>query len=273
MKSRIRHALNLTRFFKQKWITGRTLLKGELIRIKNRMKGGIPIPPFHLIYLVAGTNDIPWFLRSGELAARSMQDILKKNGLDIERFGSILDFGCGVGRVIRHWNTLKGPVLFGTDYNRNLIAWCQNNLRFANFQTNPFAGGLDCQDGKFDFIYALSVFTHLTEPQQFFWIKELSRVLRPGGYLFITVHGEKFYLPQILPEDQGRFKRGELIVYGSEHEGSNVCVAFHPEEYVRHKIAKDLIVVDYLPEGALGNPRQDVYFLKKPTLSYRLPSE
>ncbi len=265
MNDRAKSLLNFAQsLVKRKLATGWRLSKGEAIRIKNRLKGGLPIPPFHLICLVAGTNDVAWFLRSGELAARSMQDILKKNGLDIGKFGSILDFGCGAGRVIRHWNNLKDPLLHGTDYNADLIAWCQRNLNFAQFQTNSFTGSLRYPDGNYDFIYALSVFTHLTEPQQFFWIRELSRVLKPGGYLFITVHGERFYLPRLLPEDQVRFKRGELIVYGGDHEGCNVCAAFHPEEYVRHKMAKDLIVLDYIPEGALGNPRQDVFLLKKP---------
>jgi SAM-dependent methyltransferase len=264
MNQLIRMTQDLT---KQKLTTGRNLLRGEITRIENHLRGGLSIPPFHLIYLVAGTNDIRWFLTSGELAAKSMHDILMKNRLDMGEFPSILDFGCGVGRVMRHWHGLKGPVLYGSDYNPDLIAWCRSNLKFAHFQTNSLAGGLDYQDKKFDFIYALSVFTHLTEPQQFFWIKELSRVLRPGGYLFMTVHGEKFYLPQLLPEDQARFRRGELVVYGGDHEGSNICAAFHPEEYVRNKMARDLTFVDYIPEGALGNPRQDVFLLRKPTVS------
>jgi len=253
--------------FKELWILIRELPKIVKFRLRNRQTGGLPIPTLRLIYLVAGSYDISWFLNSGKLGAESMQDILNKNGIDITKFQAILDFGCGVGRVIRYFNTLNGPALYGTDYNPDLIVWCRKNLKFAEFQTNPLAGSLDYKDEQFDFIYALSVFTHLREPLQIFWIKELSRVLKPGGYLFITVHGEKYYLPQLLSEDQERFRRGELVVYGGEKEGSNICTAFHPEEYVRRKLAKDLIVVDHVPEGALGNPRQDVYLLKKPVVA------
>ena len=169
---------------------------------------------------------------------------------------------------MRHLHHINGPCLFGTDYNQDLIAWCHKNLKFADFRTNPLVGPLDYQDERFDFIYALSVFTHLSEPQQDFWIKELSRVIKPGGYLFLTVHGKEFYLPQILVEDRERFLQGELVVYGGEREGSNICTAFHPEEYVRRKMAKDLIIVDFVPQGAAGNPRQDVYLFQNPALSF-----
>jgi len=250
------------------WTLTRDSVKRRIIRVTNYLNRGLPLPPDKLIYLVLGSEDISWFLRSGELGVKSMQEILENKGLSLDEFEAILDFGCGVGRVMRHLHHINGPCLFGTDYNQDLIAWCHKNLKFADFRTNPLVGPLDYQDERFDFIYALSVFTHLSEPQQDFWIKELSRVIKPGGYLFLTVHGKEFYLPQILVEDRERFLQGELVVYGGEREGSNICTAFHPEEYVRRKMAKDLIIVDFVPQGAAGNPRQDVYLFQNPALSF-----
>ncbi len=248
------------------WTFTRDSTKRRIIRIYTSLNTDLPVPPDNLLFLVLGSDDIPWFLKSGKLGFESMQQILKKNGLLIDKFEAILDFGCGVGRVMRYFHTMRGPVLYGTDYNPDLIAWCHENIKFADFRTNPLVGLLDFNNECFDFIYVLSVFTHLQESQQDFWIQELSRVLKPGGYLFITVHGKDFYLPQILPEDREKFLHGELIVYGGEKEGSNICTVFHPEEYVRKKMAKDLIVVDFIPEGAAGNPRQDVYLFQKPAL-------
>jgi SAM-dependent methyltransferase len=216
-----------------------------------------------MLFQVAGTNDIPWFLASGARGAESLRGILAKHGLDLEKFEAILDFGCGVGRVMRHWNRLQGPRLYGTDYNPELIGWCKQNLLFASFLVNPLVGILEYENEKFDLIYALSVFTHLTEDQQIGWIEELSRVLRPGGYLLITTHGS-WYCKDLLPEDQARFRQGELVVHGTEHAGENTCAAFHPESYVRSKLARGMTVVDFIPEGALGNPRQDAYLLRKP---------
>jgi hypothetical protein len=117
----------------------------------------------------------------------------------------------------------------------------------------------------FDLVYALSVFTHLDATGQGFWITELSRVLKPGGFLFITTHGES-YRPRLAPRDQEHFRSGRLVVLKSRRAGSNDCAAFHPESYVRRSLAGagGFEVVAFVPEGAWGNPHQDAYLLRKP---------
>ncbi len=45
--------------------------------------------------------------------------------------------------------------------------WCKSNLRFAEFRVNTLAGELPYKAETFDFIYAFSVFTHLSEPFSF----------------------------------------------------------------------------------------------------------
>ncbi len=46
--------------------------------------------------------------------------------------------------------------------------------------------------------------------------------------------------------------------------GTNLCAAFHPETYVTEVLAPDWRLIDFVPEGARGNPRQDYYLLQKP---------
>jgi len=245
-------------------VRARDRVRSLPVRAAHRGQGP-PIPPPHLMHLVAASEDVAWFLDGGQRGASSLVSILEKNGVRLESLGSVLDFGCGVGRVLRHWAGLQGPTFHGTDYNPLLINWCQKNLPFAQCQLNELGGGLSYPDESFDLIYALSVFTHLDENLQGFWIKELSRTLRPGGYLFITTHGEH-YFSQLDDEEQARYRGGELVVVGSRREGSNDCAAFHPEGYVRSTLAREhgLEVIDFVPEGALGNPRQDVFLLRKP---------
>ncbi len=243
----------------------RERVRGLPLRASER-KMGRPVPPGRLIHLVANTEDVAWFLGTGELAARSIRDVLNRNGLAIEDFGAILDFGCGVGRVIRQWADLNGPELHGTDYNPVLIDWCRTQLPFARFHANRLDRPLDLESGRFDFIYCLSVFTHLSEHLQQFWMGELARVLAPGGYLLITTHGDH-YLPMLSPEEQSCYRAGEPVVRKAGRQGSNDCAAFHPETYVRQTLARDFEVAEMVPEGALGNPSQDVYLLRKPLLS------
>ena len=240
----------------------RERVRGLPLRAAER-KRGRPVPPGHLIHLIANTEDVSWFLDTGALAARSIRDVLSKHGVAIADLGAILDFGCGAGRVIRHWATLEGPTLYGTDYNPRLVAWCQRKLPFAHFAVNALDRPLDRAAGSLDFAYCLSVFTHLSEPLQQFWMAELARVLKPGGYLLITTHGDH-YVPMLTPAEQADYRAGRAVVQKAGRSGSNDCAAFHPEPYVRQTLARGFDVVDRIPEGALGNPSQDLYLLRKP---------
>jgi SAM-dependent methyltransferase len=224
---------------------------------------GLPIPPTRLIYLVDLSKEVAWFLHTGQMDRDSIQYALQKNGFRIEDFQAILDFGCGCGRVMRYWKSLKGPRIYGTDYNRQLIEWSQRNLsRFADFKTNHLAPPLDYEDGRFDLIYALSVFTHLTEDLQRDWMHELVRVLQPNGLLLITLHGEN-RLYQLEPEEQRRFLSGQLVVKQPAAVGSNLCGTFHPEQYVRSTLAREVEVIDHIPGGERA-ANQDIYLLRKP---------
>ncbi|HZI63026.1 MAG TPA: class I SAM-dependent methyltransferase [Pyrinomonadaceae bacterium] len=233
------------------------------VRVKNRLDAQLPIPPGKLIYLVAGDRDVGEFLRSGRATNEAIRSLLNKHGLKIEQFDSVLDFGCGVGRVMRHWHKTHGPKWNGTDYNPELINWCRNNLKFAEFRINELSGQLPYDAESFDFIYVFSVFTHLDEPLQFFWINELSRVLRPGGYLYFTTHGE-YYLPDLSKEESEQFLSGKLAIREQHRSGENICAVFHPVSYVQEKLAQNLIVVDFVPGGDQSYSLHDVHFVRKP---------
>ena len=128
---------------------------------------------------------------------------------------------------MRHWRTTKGPAWHGTDYNPALIDWCQAHLKFAEFRVNTLSGELPYAAETFDFIYAFSVFTHLSESLQFFWINELSRVVKPGGYIWFTTHGEN-YVPTLTPEELKQFRHGELVIRGSNSQGQTSAPCFIP---------------------------------------------
>ena len=48
-----------------------------------------------------------------------------------------------------------------------------------------------------------------------------------------------------------------------DRPGSNVCGAYHSEAYVRERLSEGFEVVDFVEEGALGNPWQDLWLLRK----------
>jgi len=96
-------------------------------RVTNRLTGKPAVPPGKLIHLVAGHKSARAFLDGGRSASDTIRGILNKHDLKLNQFAAVLDFGCGVGRIMRHWSTTRGPAWHGTDYNAELIDWCRNN--------------------------------------------------------------------------------------------------------------------------------------------------
>jgi len=208
---------------------------------------GLPLPPAKMIVLVEGHANAAKFLRGGEAISRTIRTMLAAHGAPVERMKAILDFGCGCGRVMRHWQALHRDVaLHGSDYNRTLVEWCRTNLPFARFGVNRLEPPLDHADGAFDLVYANSVFTHLPENLQLAWIDELIRVTAPGGHILVTLHGESFR-ESMTADEQAAFDRGELVVRYPKMSGSNLCAAFHPQRYVRESLARQLEILEYAP--------------------------
>jgi SAM-dependent methyltransferase len=217
---------------------------------------GVPLPPRRLMVRVAGTADADWFLRSG----RAGYDAIAAH-VPLDEVASVLDFGCGCGRVTRYFRDHDGDVA-GSDVSGDAVAWCRGNLSFARFEVNGLAPPLVFDDAGFDLVYALSVFTHLTADLQLAWRDELHRVLRPGGRLLLTTHGRS-YLQRLDDDERRRFEAGELVVRWGEVVGSNLCSAYHPEPYLRDTFADGFTFLELEAEGARGNPTQDLVLLQK----------
>jgi SAM-dependent methyltransferase len=223
--------------------------------------GSLPLPPAALRDWVAGTGDVDWFLESGQLGEQTIVSILARHNIEFDQLDAVLDFGCGCGRVMRHLNHYQAVRLHGTDANSGAVTWCDENLNFAEFGTNLLEPPTRYRPHSFDLVYAFSVFTHLPEPQQTPWMLEIRRILKPGGLLLVTLQGD-FYLPQLPEPEKEKYQQGELVVQGVVFAGQTDCSAYHPEAYVREVLARGFEVVDFIPQGALGNPKQDAYLLR-----------
>lgn len=225
-------------------------------------ENGLPLPGPDLRKDVAGTDDLKWFIQGGKLGADTVVSLLEKQGISFGELNSVLDFGCGCGRVLRHLGHYENVQLHGTDISGRGIAWCDAYLNFAEFGTNRLEPPTRYRSGIFDFIYAFSVFTHLTQELQLLWMKEMRRLLKPEGHILITVHGDH-YLDRIPESIKPAYQQGKLVISGGDRVGSNSCAAFHPPSYVRNALAPEsgFKVIDFVPEGALGNPKQDAYLL------------
>ena len=223
---------------------------------RPRAAGELPLPPRRLMIRVAGTPDHDWFLRSGRISADTVRDAATRHGPPLESLGSLLDFGCGCGRVTRWWHDLDAEV-HGSDIDIRAVAWCQANLGFGHFAANDLAPPLRYADSTFDLVYAFSVLTHLTEELQRPWLDELRR----GGLLVLSTHGER-YLERLNTAERARFEAGKLVVRWGGVAGTNLCTTFHPRSYLE-RLAEQFELLEHVPEGAAGNPHQDLSVLRK----------
>jgi SAM-dependent methyltransferase len=226
-------------------------------------RDGLPLPPSRLVHLVAGTSDLAWFLKGGALAAQCVRQPLASQGVAIEDLAAVLDFGCGCGRVARHWAGLDKKTLHGVDYNAELINWCRENLPFGQFSVNGSMPPLDFSDATFDLVYGFSVFTHMAGDMQDAWMAELHRVLKPGGHLVFSTHGER-YLHHLSPTEQAAFNEGAMVVKPGGAVGTNLYQAYHSRRYIEHQLCSKLEPVAFTPAGALGNPVQDLHLFRRP---------
>jgi SAM-dependent methyltransferase len=158
--------------------------------------GELPLPPEEMRALV-GTTDPALFDNPAGAPVFP--------GLEPQQFRSVLDFGCGCGRLARQLIQQRPrPERYaGVDLHAGMIRWCNENLAprapgFAFHHHDVLYGGFNPGEGKplhdvlpfgddeFSLIISISVFTHLTQSQTEAYLSELSRVLAPGGILLTS---------------------------------------------------------------------------------------
>jgi SAM-dependent methyltransferase len=217
----------------------RGTVAGRLSRRRGTIDDdGLTIPPAQLrVRIGPSFGDVRTFMESGRRHAELVDDALRAQGASPEACRPILDFGCGCGRVARHWSG-REVELHGCDVNGRMIEWCRESLPFGRFEGNGLEPPLRYSDGSFGLAYAFSVFTHLPEQLQHDWLAEFRRVLRPGGYLLFSTLGEYYAgLGRLNAAERRRFDAGELVVLFESGAGESFCSAYHPPAYVERSLA------------------------------------
>lgn len=131
-----------------------------------------------------------------------MLGVLTGAGVRIEELANVLEFGCAAGRMLRFFPP-GGSELWGVDIKAEPIAWCQQHLSPPlMFATTTTAPHLPFEDNYSDLISCGSVFTHISDLADA-WFLELRRVLRRGGYAYITIH-DKHSIELLFTRYKGR---------------------------------------------------------------------
>jgi len=108
--------------------------------------------------------------------------------------GRVLDFGCGWGRISRVLLTkVPRERLFSVDVDPAMVATVNATLPGLNAMAVSPAPPTIAADGTFDSVFAFSVFSHLSEDAHRSWAAEFGRIMRPGGFVFMTVLDSIFF--------------------------------------------------------------------------------
>lgn len=230
----------------------------------------LPLPAAERRVRVHGNEDANSFRAQGASAFVKLERALEKYaGRSFDDFPTVLDWGCGCGRVSRYFSARPNVSLHGIDIDASNVAWCQENLSFATFTACSVDPPTPLPDESFDLIFGISVMTHLDEQDRVAWLAELARLARPGSYALLTTQG-----PSALCRsnaDAGRVAKWRQV--GMIDVGVSMAAsALSPEperyidcfltpEYIRDRWSEAFEVVELL-EGYIGNA-QDLVVLRR----------
>ncbi|MCX7736724.1 MAG: methyltransferase domain-containing protein [Candidatus Kapabacteria bacterium] len=219
-------------------------LRNQKYKIKNP---NLVYPPIHFIYETFGRTSYELFFESGKQAAKSIKEIYRS--LSDNPSPTILEWGCGIGRIITHIkDEFPDSKIFGSDVDSKMIEWCKKVYKNIIFIKNDYHPPFSFSDDYFDFVYAASVFTHLTEIYQKEWLEEILRILKPGGYFLFTVHGDYYAHKKLTASEMKRYEAGDIIVRANVKLGSRIMAVFQGEKFMRNILLKNYNIVKHIKE-------------------------
>jgi SAM-dependent methyltransferase len=153
----------------------------------NFISSPLPIPPLEMRELVGPTDPAMFDNPAGTPVFG--------NDIEPELYDSVLDFGCGCGRLARQMmqQNPRPRNYLGLDLHKGMVRWDRENLQprvegfefhhhdVYNRSFNPHATAptapLPVEDRSISLLLAWSVFTHLTQNQREYYLHEVARVL------------------------------------------------------------------------------------------------
>lgn len=174
----------------------------------GNLKYVIPFPSDELIRST-GPTSLEMYLIGADTQFQLVSRFLPPNP-------SVLDIGCGTGRIAHLLTTIHGIRYTGFDVLPRSIQWCKNTIgalfgdqmRFEHYDgyskaynaagtVKPSEYRFPAENESIDLAFAFSVFTHLLEEDACHYLAETHRCLRPSGLALFSIHnnpapGSKF---------------------------------------------------------------------------------
>jgi SAM-dependent methyltransferase len=237
---------------------------------RNDLLGDVPLPSLAQIRRVHGGNSQTQYLIEGHSIyvkfERALQSVA---GRRFAEFGTILDFGCGCGRLARYFTVDSARHLIGADVDRDNVEWCRANLA-GDFLVNALNPPLPLEPGSVDCVVANDVVNHFREADGRAWLREIARVCRQGAIGLVSVASESALARAHLGAGHDAQIRGLDFVDLSRNPELDEVIedptwyrnVFHSHAYIRAQWPREGFAILGIIPGVSGN-QNDLVILRK----------
>lgn len=146
----------------------------------------------------------------------------------IQKDAVVLDVGCGYGRSLNELHLNGFTRLYGIDFSEKMIERAKSQYPFLNLKVQGNKN-INFPDNTFDAVLLFAVLTCIPQnTNQLHLIKEIKRVLKPGGIIYINDF--------LLNTDERNRKRYELFykkykLYGIFELAEGLILRHHSLEW------------------------------------------
>lgn len=146
-----------------------------------------PFPPRDRMQITTGLTDPKDFASHGYDILKALSEASPQ---PLSSFHDVLDFGVGAGRLARMFKGFRGRYM-GIDVDGRNVTWINSALDYVTaIHTQP-RKPLPFDNATFDCVISVSVFSHMSEKDQHFYLSEIARIAKPGAIVMLTTHGER----------------------------------------------------------------------------------
>ncbi len=210
----------------------------------------------------------------GEFFAIGMLEFSLLRSLGLTDGATVVDVGCGSGRLALPLSTMPGVSYLGTDLVPELLAHARRITARGDWTFERAKGlAIPCRDATADFVCFFSVLTHLRHEDSFRYLAEAKRALKPGGKIVFSFL--EFYRPShwsVFQRDLAEKSPDEPINQFIEREAIKawahrlglLVVSIHDGDKPHIPLAREVRWQNGIVMKQLGNLGQSVAVLEKP---------